>query len=644
MRKVFAGIASALLAVTLMSAPAFAEEVDPSTPPTDEAVDPTTPASPEPAPEPTATEPPATTDPTPTPGPTEPAPDAEPSPPSEPPADELPEDEGPPALTLPDATFEDLGLTTNAVPSQFRPGNLISDYKFYDGWAMTEAEIQRFLDQQIGSCQNTLCLNVYRETTPTRTWSFGTCGTYHGAPNESAARIIFKVQRACNLSAKVILVTLQKEQSLVSAKAPTAGVLRKAMGYGCPDTAACDSTYYGFFNQVFAAGRQLTWYGNPQGSFTHIRVGQVNAIRYHPDAACGAGNVRIENRATAALYYYTPYQPNAAAIGNLYGTGDGCSSYGNRNFWRMYSDWFGDPRLTTPLPVTRHAGVDRYATAAEVSRASFPSSGVPVVYIASGTDFPDALSAAPAAVKQGGPLLLTNPGGTPWATLKEIERLKPARIVIVGGTGAVSNTVASQLRAYAPVTRIAGADRYETSRQIASTVFDGATAAWVATGADYPDALAASAAAGRGGTPVLLVPGSSTSLDAPTRSALSGVTYTVLAGGTGAVSQGIENELTQLGITVNRRAGIDRYETSVRIAEAAYGTVSTGFIGTGLDFPDALTGAAAAPRFAAPLYLTRPTCLSEEVRNDMTLRTVDNVTLLGGHAALTRGIEQLAVC
>jgi hypothetical protein len=226
--------------------------------------------------------------------------------------------------------------------SDLDPGMIISDELFYDGAAMSESEIQRFLENAVGGrCDNSNCLAAYRADTPTRTWSFGTCSTYHGGSGESAARIIFKVQQACKLSAKVILVTLQKEQSLVTNRAPSDGVMRKAMGYGCPDTASCDSTYYGFFNQIFAAGRQLTWYGNPQSSFTNIKVGQVNAIRYHPNAACGTKDVLVKNRATAALYYYTPYTPNAAALGNLYGVGDGCSAYGNRNFWRMYVDWFG---------------------------------------------------------------------------------------------------------------------------------------------------------------------------------------------------------------------------------------------------------------------------------------------------------------
>lgn len=235
--------------------------------------------------------------------------------------------------------------------SDFDPGNIISDAEFYNGAAMSEAEIQRFLENAVGGvCNNSNCLAAYRADTPTRTWSFGTCSTYQGGAAESAARIIFKVQQACGLSAKVILVTLQKEQTLVTNRAPSDGVMRKAMGYGCPDTSACDSTYYGFFNQLFAAGRQLTWYTNPAGSFTSIRVGQVNAVRYHPNAACGSQNVHIKNRATAALYYYTPYTPNASALGNLGGTGDACSSYGNRNFWVFYNQWFPGNQLPPDVP------------------------------------------------------------------------------------------------------------------------------------------------------------------------------------------------------------------------------------------------------------------------------------------------------
>ena len=68
-----------------------------------------------------------------------------------------------------------------------------------------------------------------------------------------------------------------------------------------------------------------------------------NNILYSPNAACGTKSVNIRNNATRVLYIYTPYTPNAAALANLYGLGDSCSAYGNRNFWDYYSDWFGSP-------------------------------------------------------------------------------------------------------------------------------------------------------------------------------------------------------------------------------------------------------------------------------------------------------------
>src|SRR5690606_31566027 len=143
------------------------------------------------------------------------------------------------------------------------------------------------------------------------------CGAYAGADDESAARIIFKVARACGINPRVILVTLQKEQGLVTSTKPSATAYRAAMGHGCPDTAACDSRYYGFFNQVYGAAWQFKRYANPPGTsqhFTWYAPGKTWNILYHPNRDCGTKAVYIENQATANLYYYTPYQPNAAAL------------------------------------------------------------------------------------------------------------------------------------------------------------------------------------------------------------------------------------------------------------------------------------------------------------------------------------------
>src|SRR5690606_7604841 len=78
----------------------------------------------------------------------------------------------------------------------------------------------------------------------------------------------------------------------------------------------------------------------------NYRFERNNTILWHPNTSCGSSTVYISNQATAGLYIYTPYRPNQAALNNLYGTGDSCSSYGNRNFWRMFNDWFGSTKAS----------------------------------------------------------------------------------------------------------------------------------------------------------------------------------------------------------------------------------------------------------------------------------------------------------
>jgi hypothetical protein len=239
---------------------------------------------------------------------------------------------------------------TAAVASDFSAGSLIADSVFYDFGTMTEAEIQAFLVQRGRSCVagEMPCLKDYRENTPTRPQESGLCWGYTGAAGESAARIIRKVATACEINPRVLLVMLEKENSLLTRSRPTARSYQAAMGFGCPDTAPCNTEYYGFSNQVYRAARQFLVYRQNATRYGY-QAGRTNTIRYNPDAACGSGPVFIENQATAALYIYTPYQPNAAALANLYGVGDRCSAYGNRNFWRLFTDWFGDPRLGSAL-------------------------------------------------------------------------------------------------------------------------------------------------------------------------------------------------------------------------------------------------------------------------------------------------------
>jgi hypothetical protein len=234
--------------------------------------------------------------------------------------------------------------------SGFRAGAIISDAVFFDEGTMTAPQVQSFLAKRVPACRSGYtCLKDYRQDTFSR-GADPMCGPYQGARAESAADIIVKVGRACGINPQVLVVLLQKEQGLVLSTAPSARAYRSATGYGCPDTAACDAQYYGFYNQVYKAAWAFQRYSNPAGTgpgtawgsrYTRYAKGTTVQVLYHPDASCGSSAVYISNQATSSLYYYTPYQPDRAALASGYGTGGSCSSYGNRNFYAYFTDWFG---------------------------------------------------------------------------------------------------------------------------------------------------------------------------------------------------------------------------------------------------------------------------------------------------------------
>ena len=192
-----------------------------------------------------------------------------------------------------------------------------------------------------------ICLKNYTQDTQTKAAESGLCGQYNGATGQTAATIINEVSKACGVNQRVLLVLLQKEQSLVTDDWPWQLQYRKATGLFCPDTAACDPQYVGFFNQVYYAARQYKRYIRDSTQFGY-RSGRNNEIQYNSDLNCGRSTVFILNNATAALYNYTPYQPNAGSIayktagGRFYSTAHpDCGAYGNINFWQMFNDWFG---------------------------------------------------------------------------------------------------------------------------------------------------------------------------------------------------------------------------------------------------------------------------------------------------------------
>ena len=261
------------------------------------------------------------------------------------------------------------GYASAVTGTDFNPGRIIDDVIFTNKVSMSPTQIQLFLQSKVagGSCDTTgarpstkwytaanryythaewgalngnpapfVCLTTYRENPTTTQTNLGNPDVVI-AGAQTAAEIIYNAGQQYNINPQALIVLLQKEQSLVTDEWPWLNQFAKATGAYCPDTAPCDATKAGFGTQVREAARLFRYYMDTP--FLYF-VGN-NYVLYNPNTACGGTVINIQNLATVALYHYTPYQPNAAALNNLYGTGDGCSAYGNRNFWRMFNDWFG---------------------------------------------------------------------------------------------------------------------------------------------------------------------------------------------------------------------------------------------------------------------------------------------------------------
>ena len=233
----------------------------------------------------------------------------------------------------------------------FDPGYIISDWQMGNYNSMNEGEIQTFLTSK-NSCSNRdYGYYVALSGNPNYRWHFenghficlseerfgnndNEIGFQYG---ETAAHIIWQAAQDYHINPQVLLVLLQKETGLITDPIPNNGDYRKATGFGCPDTAACSSKYYGFKNQIRNAAALFRSVLN--GGWTNYPLGN-NYIQYNPNAACGGSVVNVRSLATSALYRYTPYQPNAGALAAGYGTAS-CGAYGNRNFYLYFEDWFG---------------------------------------------------------------------------------------------------------------------------------------------------------------------------------------------------------------------------------------------------------------------------------------------------------------
>ena len=334
----------------------------------------------------------------------------------------------------------------------------------------------------------------------------------------------------------------------------------------------------------------------------------------------------------------------------------------------LKSDWY--TVVDIPVDVSRLQGSDRVATSIAVSADAFPSGTAKAAVIVSAVNFPDALVGVPLASARSGPILLSNADALSSATLAELARatgpptgggttttttaptststsLLPTTtttpttttgpgqppgnvtVYLLGGTAALSPNIETQLtNAGYKVMRYGGATRYATAVLVADALGSPSTVL-EATGVDFPDALAAGAAAAKVKGAVLLTQGPKMSPEtAAYTGAHPGTRYAI--GGAAATADPGATSVS----------GVDRYDTAVKVAGKFFFQPPVAGLASGVKFPDALSGGLHAVTKGGPLLLTPTSTLSAVTAQYIRDRVPDlgTVYAYGGPAAINESV------
>ncbi len=308
-----------------------------------------------------------------------------------------------------------------------------------------------------------------------------------------------------------------------------------------------------------------------------------------------------------------------------------------------------------PVTTVRVAGATRLDTAVAVANASHPD-GADTVVIANAYGYADALAGAPLAHALAAPILLTPADQLPDVVARAVDGLGARHVLVLGGTNAVSDAVATQLAARPQVDtveRLAGPTRFDTAARIADRLatVDGQRprSAYVVEGADadpnrgWPDALAVGGLAAQQHAPILLV--TTDTLPDVTARALDGLGAATIVGGDAAVSPQVADAVDEHAGTVDRVAGADRYATAAAVTDravAAGADPATTWVATGRSFADALTIGPAAAAGGHPVVLVDGRAFDGQGPTDALLRRIDyrldDLRIAGGTGAVSADV------
>ncbi|MFC4368571.1 cell wall-binding repeat-containing protein [Citroniella saccharovorans] len=276
--------------------------------------------------------------------------------------------------------------------------------------------------------------------------------------------------------------------------------------------------------------------------------------------------------------------------------------------------------------INRISGESRYETSKEVSKNAFKSSKY--VILASGENFPDALSATPLAHSLNCPILLTPSTKLPKSILKEILDLEAKEVIIVGSFSSISEDIEKEIKDLVKVRRIGAENRYETAALIAKEVLNinGSSKIAIASGENFPDALSSSAILLKEKAPIILTPRDK--LPRASKEVLETMKFekTYIFGGLEMVSKEIENELDN----PIRISGTDRFDSSVSFAKQAFENPENIIIVNGSGFADALAAGSLVPKLKAPIILSEKDSIPEKVRKYLFEINPKKIYFVGG--------------
>lgn len=285
--------------------------------------------------------------------------------------------------------------------------------------------------------------------------------------------------------------------------------------------------------------------------------------------------------------------------------------------------------------VERLYGPNRFATANAIAAKGWEKADT--VVLARSDDFADSLVGVPLAAKLDAPILLTQSNLLTPATKAEIERLEAKDVIILGGTGAISQAVAEELEGMGlDVTRIGGKNRFETAALIAEEVVGEGEidAAFVVYGMNFPDGLAAAPMAARMGVPILLANTNVLPLETAGFLTDHNVSETIVVGGEGVISKAVFDLLP--GAT--RIAGSNRFATAVEVAKLEDSDMI--FIASGASYADALTLAALAAKFNGNLLLVSQNSIHASVDGYLSEIPVQHIIIAGGTGVVSEAVAQ----